>query len=157
MRLRRPLFAALALTTLLLIACGGGDGDSDTTATLPPPPTTETPELLVDVPGRPNAFADWPGVVGIYLTVAGSAALAEPCLAELIAEWEMAEPDVPLTPEERCFVSNTDEDPEDEVVVLFTTVADDGSGLLSNVVVFDLTPDGYVPVFDPLAPDPLAR
>ncbi len=150
MRLRHALVAIAALSALVFIACGGGDGDApDTTSTVPPPTATTTAAPLVDVPGRPNAFADYPGVVGIYLTVAGPGVLGAPCLSELIAGWAMTEPDgVPLTPEERCLVGNTDIDTDEEVVVLFTAESEDGFGLLSNVVVFDLTPDGYVAVFE---------
>ncbi len=159
MRLRHALVAIAALSALVLIACGGGDGDApDTTSTLPPPTATTTAAPLVDVPGRPNAFADYPGVVGIYLTVAGPAVLGAPCLTELIDEWGMAEPDgVPLMPEERCLVGNTDIDTDEEVVVLFTVESDDGFGLLSNVVVFDSTPDGYVAVFESWTPDQVSE
>ena len=109
MRLRHALVAIAALSALVFIACGGGDGDApDTTSTLPPPTATTTAAPLVDVPGRANAFADYPGVVGIYLTVAGPGVLGAPCLSELIAGWAMTEPDgAPLTPEERCLVGNT--------------------------------------------------
>ena len=157
MRVPRALVAIAALSALVLIACGGGDADEpDATSTLPPPTATTTVAPLVDVPGRPNAFADYPGVVGIYLTVAGPGALGVPCLAELIVEWDMAEPDVPLTPEERCLVGNTDTDADEEVVVLFTVESEDDFGLLSNVVVFDSTPDGYVAVFESWTPDQFA-
>jgi hypothetical protein len=155
MRVTRTLVAIAALSVLIFVACGGdSDDEPDPTSTVPAPTATEAPPPLVDVPGRPNAFADYPGVVGIYLTVAGSGVLGTPCLSDLIAEWEMAEPDgVPLTPEERCLLGNTDEDPEDEVVVLFTALSEGGFGLLSNVVVFDETPDGFVAVFTPFGPD----
>ncbi len=154
MRIPRALLTIVALITLVLIACGG-DGDSEpaATATLPPPTVTATPAIQIDVPGRPNAFADYAGVVGIYLTLAGEAVLGEPCLEELIAEWAMADFDLPLTPEERCLTGNTDSDADDEVVVLFTVESEDGFGLLSNVVVFDSTADGYVAVFQSSSPD----
>ncbi len=153
MRVSHTLLGIVGLTLVVLVACGG-DGDSEPDATSTSPPVvTSLPTPLVDVPGRPNAFADYPGIVGIYLTVAGEGVLGAPCLAELIAEWGMAEPDVPLTPEDRCLTGNTDNDDDDEVVVLFTVEAEDGSGLLSNVVVFDSTPNGYVAVYQSWLPD----
>ncbi len=158
MRVSHALVAIAALAALILIACGDGADDPDATSTLQPPTLTATTVApLVDVPGRPNAFADYPGVVGIYLTVAGPGALGSPCLSELVSEWAMAEPDgAPLTPEERCLIGNTDTDADDEVVVLFTAESDDGFGLFSNVVVFDSTPDGYVAVFGSWTPDQFA-
>ena len=155
MRLPYALLAIASLTALVLIACGGGgDGDEpDATSTLPAPTATTTTAPLVDVPGRPNAFADYPGVVGIYLTTAGPAALGAPCLSDLIDEWAMIEPGVPVAPEERCLVGNTDGDADQEVIVLFTVEADDGIRMFSNVVVFDSTPDGYVVVYESFTPD----
>ena len=152
MRASHALVAIVVLTTLALIACGGDGDEPDATSTLPPPTATATPAIQIDVPGRPNAFADYAGVVGIYLTLAGNAVLGAPCLTELIAEWGMGEPDPPLMPEERCLVGNADSDADDEVVVLFTT--EPGGRLrAANVVVFDKTADIYVAAFESFTPN----
>lgn len=154
MRAPRTLAAIAALSVLILAACGGGGEDERPIST--PPAATATRAPQIDVPGKPNAFADYAGVVGIYLTQAGDAVLGAPCLSDLMEEWAMAEPNVPLAPEERCLVGNTDADPEDEVVVLFTAEPPEDSaffGLFSNVVIFDLTDAGYVPVYESWTPD----
>ncbi len=145
----RWLMLALAVVGFALIAaaCTSDGGEAQPTAT---PETTVLPtagaatatrEPTVPIPARPDAFADYLEVIAAYLSEAGDAALGPPCLEELIEELVMAEPDIPLTPEERCVMGNTDTDDEDEIVVLLT--AEGSFGLLSNVVVFDRGTKGY--------------
>jgi hypothetical protein len=130
-------------------ACGGDGGGAPNGAT----PGRTAP--AVAVPARPLAFEDYPGIVAAYLAQAGDAALKPPCLTELMAAWEMPEPDVPLAPEQRCLTGNTDADPEDEVVVLLTSppLLETQFGILSNVVVLDRTPDGYDVVYQTWTPE----
>ena len=150
MRRLTPLSVGLiiAATLLLLIACrDGGESGGTTPQPTGEPGATATLQSTVQPPARPADFASYPAVIAAYLTAAGDAALATPCLAALLAAWAMAEPGVPLTPEERCLTGNTDADADDEVVVLFTADSDDGFGLLSNIVVFDRTEEGYEAVY----------
>lgn len=146
-----PLGVGLLIAAaLLLIGCRDG-GDS---GGMTPQPTSQigvTATLVfqsaVPPPARPADFASYPAAIAAYLTEAGDAALGPPCLAELLAAWQMAEPDVPLSPEERCLTGNTDADADEEVVALFTADSEDGFGLFSNVVVFDKTEEGYEAVY----------
>lgn len=142
---------AIAAAAIVLVACSGGDGGKPSPTPSLEPTATSGPHT--EVPGRPNDFADYAGVVGIYLTRGGGSVLGPPCLADLIADWDMPEPNVPLTPEQRCLVGNTDGDPDGEVIATFTAIPldyyDSGPlGILSNTVIFDNTPDGYVAVYE---------
>lgn len=142
------LLASLAFAALLS-ACGGGGG-----GTAPQP--TETPEVFVPVPARPAAFADYPQAVADYLSATGGPKPGVPCLAELLDSWALpASENTPIATKDRCRTGNTDADSDDEVVVLFTAQpADDGPfGLVSNVVVFDRTQDGYRVAFQSSFPD----
>lgn len=148
-----PLLIGLALAALAFVACGGGSSEPGPTTT--PPPTT-TSEVPVAVPERPASYDEYWNVVAQYLSDAGDSVLTSPCLGELLKAWEMPQPDPPLEPEQVCLVGNTDADADDEVAVLFTAepAEEEGLfGLLSNVVVFDKTPDGYDIAFQSRRPD----
>ena len=135
-----PLIASVVLIAVagVVLALSGGSGEPR--QAFAPTPTAE-PKVTVPVPARPDAFADYLEVIAAYLSEAGEEALGPPCLEELIEEWVMTEPDIPLAPEERCVMGNTDTDDEDEIVVLLT--AEGSFGLLSEVVVFDRGTKGY--------------
>ena len=150
MRRLTAIGVGLVITAGLLFMIGcrdGGESGGTTPDSTGELGATATLQSGVQPPTRPADFASYPAAIAAYLTEAGDAALALPCLAELLAAWQMAEPDVPLTPEERCLIGNTDADADDEVVALFTAESEDGFGLFSNVVVFDKTEEGYEAVY----------
>ncbi len=150
--------AALIAAAVVLVACGGdGDEQLDATSTRPsptgpPPRVVVTPDATaaasVDVLPWTAVFAEYAAVVADYLSEGGSADLGTPCLTDLISEMEMADLNVRLTPQERCLTGNTDADADEEIVVLFSTeVENPFRGLVSNLVVFDKTAEGYEAVY----------
>ncbi len=158
------LLAALAIAAALLLASacfGGGGGDDGAT----PTPTavadaTTTPRAAAQPGDRPANFTAYPGVIATYLTDAGDAALEIPCLADLLAAWQMPESDATfLTPatsilDSGCLLANVDADADMELAVTLTAEpeGDHGFGLFSNLVVFDRRGDAFVVAFESAPP-----
>ena len=157
------LGVGLVITAALLLMIGCRDGGESGGAT--PQPTgqtgaTATPQANVQPPTRPADFGDYPDAIAAYLTEVGDAALGPPCLAELLAAWQMPPaPQPELSPVasilvDGCLLANTDADSDLEVVVALTFVPDGdatASGVLSNIAVFDRSDGAFVPAFQTAA------
>lgn len=141
------IVAALVFA-LALGACNGGSGGSSTKTPSQPTATTAAPTataILVAVPNKPLSFIDYPAVIAQYLD-ADPAAAGPNCLAALFGAWS-----VPLiSAADGCIAANTDEDPENEVVVVLTDKLAAPTAITDtqfDIVVFDPSPAGYVVAF----------
>ena len=83
------LAMAVAGFAFLAAACTNGGGEAQPTATATPL-ATNTAEVTVPVPPRPDDFNDYPEAIAVYRSEAGEAALGPPCLAELLEAWQIA-------------------------------------------------------------------
>lgn len=137
-----------ATLTVLLVACGGGGERPTPTSTASGTVTaTVAPGTTGAVPPRPAFMDDYPAAIAAYLDDAGGAALGLPCLADLLAAWQMPDgrsmsPGT-STGQGRCVLGNTDGDPEDEIVVSLSASENETSPITTEIAVLDRTSAGY--------------
>jgi hypothetical protein len=108
------------LCATLVAGCGGGEDEASGVA---------IPTRKADFSG----FTDYGKLILKYMQEAGID--VDTCPNAIIDAWEMPE----IGEEPRCIHANTDDDPEDEMVILVSHL--EGTLLATDVVVYDKPPD----------------
>jgi len=138
--------AAFFAFALMFAACEQRTA-TQSTSIVPLTPTAVpevSPTPSVPPPERPASFDAYAETVATYLTTSPGA--ASDCLGELLAEWEM-----PLVEAaDGCLAGNTDDDPDDELVVVISAPLDlptATSDTRYRIVVLDPSAAGYTVAF----------